>query len=73
MALRKGNRDGEGRNEGKKKGWKSDSKEAICRLLRRYSYTVLQELPGIKDDETCTRLKFGILGTTTVSWQSGIQ
>jgi len=28
---------------------------------------------GIKDDETCTRFKFGILGTTTVSWQSGIQ
>jgi len=42
-------------------------------MLRRYSHTVLQELAGMKDDETCTRLKFGILATTTVSWQGGIQ
>ena len=33
----------------------------------------LQEMAGIKDDEICTRLKFGIPATTTVSWQSGIQ
>lgn len=36
------------------------------------SHTILQEPAGIKDDETRTRLKFGILATTTVSWQSGI-
>jgi hypothetical protein len=71
--CRGGNKDGEGRSKEWKKGWKSVSKEAICRLLRRYSRTVLEELAGIKDDEICTRLKFGILVTTNVSWQSGRQ